>query len=616
MTLQAVSLFAGVEGIGLGFERQGIRIVAQVEWDRAASRVLAHHWPDIPRFTDVREVTPDDIRSVVPDGRVDVLTGGFPCTDVSVAGSRAGLAEGTRSGLYRELIRLAEGLTPDWLVLENVPGLLSADADPDANNGTGLGAGTAFQLVLGDLTGWEPIIPKNGWRNSGICIGPHRSAAWRVLDARYFGVPQRRRRVFIVCHSRDRAAPAAVLLECESLRRDPETRRPSWARAASSAAQTALRRRVPRTDRGGPRSFDARNGILSDDETGTLQRGPGSSYSLNAMLLVLDDEEPVHALTGGMTAGADDNQARGGWIVPAMTNTGQGYWKDTDEAGTLAARDYKDARTVVAVGGDVTHALTSEGADASEDGTGRGTPIIAATLTAGTSTDSAHPAGRRREDDENIVAFHMTQDPISSQDETPALTSGNGSGCPTLGVAFAKAHRASDPDDAENWQETDLAPTLDAGGQAARTATAVAWGISSDAVDRSGEGAAGTPAERAGLGVVEESSPTLRTRPQAVAFKTSSLDNPRDDDLSPPLTCNENGQRTGSGASVFAAASTAVRRLTPRECERLQGFPDDHTLVTGTSDSTRYKELGNAVCVNVSEWVGWRLDAYENGWRP
>jgi DNA (cytosine-5)-methyltransferase 1 len=244
------------------------------------------------------------------------------------------------------------------------------------------------------------------------------------------------------------------------------------------------------------------------------------------------DQDAVTALTQGLgSGGADAAHAQAGWLVPAMTNIGQGYWQEGDHAGTLTARDFKDARTVVAAdvevhtitGSPVTHAITADDGHAGEDGTGRGTPIIA---------------------------------------------------------AFTKAHRAADADDAENWQESDLAPTLDACGQAARTATAIAWGISSDAIDRSGEGAAGTPAERAGLGIVKEASPALRAaHPQAVA-------------------------------------STAVRRLTPRECERLQGFPDDHTLVPGTSDSTRYKELGNAVCVNVSEWVGWRINAYENGWRP
>jgi DNA (cytosine-5)-methyltransferase 1 len=104
----------------------------------------------------------------------------------------------------------------------------------------------------------------------------------------------------------------------------------------------------------------------------------------------------------------------------------------------------------------------------------------------------------------------------------------------------------------------------------------------------------------------------------AVAFATSSLDCPRDDGLAPPVKANRNGQDTGSGASVMVSTAAAVRRLTPRECERLQAFPDDWTrwkLINGElaeqSDSARYRQAGNAVTVNVPEWITARIVAVE-----
>jgi DNA (cytosine-5)-methyltransferase 1 len=189
------SLFSGIDGIGLACERAGMTIAWQCEIDPAANRVLARHWPDVQRFSDVREMN----GSITPT--VDVLVGGFPCQDVSVAGQRAGLA-GDRTGLFYEIVLLARDLIPAWMLLENVPGLLSSNAGRD------------FGAILGELAG----------------LGY--SVAWRVLDAQFFGVAQRRRRVFLVCHLGERAAPWAVLFEPESCRRNPAPRREAGERTA------------------------------------------------------------------------------------------------------------------------------------------------------------------------------------------------------------------------------------------------------------------------------------------------------------------------------------------------------------------------------------------------
>lgn len=197
MSLTAVSLFAGVGGFDLAMRRNGIDVRAAVEIDPKARAILARHFPETALFNDVTEVTGDDLRSAgfVPDR--GIITGGFPCQDLSVAGRRAGLA-GARSGLFWHIARLMDELAPRWVVLENVPGLLSSHGGRDM--GTVVGA-------LGDL-GY-------GW-------------AYRVLDAQHFGVPQRRRRVFIVAGRRagaaDCAGPVQVLLEPEGVSGHPAPR--------------------------------------------------------------------------------------------------------------------------------------------------------------------------------------------------------------------------------------------------------------------------------------------------------------------------------------------------------------------------------------------------------
>jgi DNA (cytosine-5)-methyltransferase 1 len=183
MSLTIGSLFSGIGGLlDLGLERAGMTVAWQCEADERCRQLLAKRFPGAPCY--------DDVRTVQDAPAVNVLCGGFPCQDISVAGRRAGLA-GERSGLFHEFACLADSLAPTWVLIENVPGLLSSNGGRDM--GTVLG-------VLADL-GY-------GW-------------AYRVLDAQYFGVAQRRRRVFIVGCLGDAARAAAVLLEPEICEGNP-----------------------------------------------------------------------------------------------------------------------------------------------------------------------------------------------------------------------------------------------------------------------------------------------------------------------------------------------------------------------------------------------------------
>ena len=113
------SLFAGIGGIDLGLERAGMECAWQVEIDPFCRKVLAKHWPDVPKFEDVREVGAHNLPPV------DVIAGGFPCQDISLAGKGAGIAEGTRSGLWFEYRRIICELRPRYVFIENVPALLA-----------------------------------------------------------------------------------------------------------------------------------------------------------------------------------------------------------------------------------------------------------------------------------------------------------------------------------------------------------------------------------------------------------------------------------------------------------------------------------------------------------
>jgi DNA (cytosine-5)-methyltransferase 1 len=165
--ITGVSLFAGIGGFDLAMQRNGVKVVATVEIDKNCNKVLAKQFPESKQFTDIQQVSGKDLLDAGFDPTNGIITGGFPCQDLSVAGKRAGLA-GKRSGLFWEICRLLDETRTQTFVLENVPGLLSS------NNGRDMA------VVI------EALVER------GYSVG------WRVLDAQYFGVPQRRRRVFII----------------------------------------------------------------------------------------------------------------------------------------------------------------------------------------------------------------------------------------------------------------------------------------------------------------------------------------------------------------------------------------------------------------------------------
>ena len=184
------SLFSGVGGLDLGFERQGFSISWACDKEKSCRKILAKHFPSAKLYDDVKTI---DVSKVSP---VDVVIGGFPCQDLSVGGQRKGLA-GNRSGLFYEFIRIVRDMSirPSFVVVENVPGMLTS------NNGRD------FTVILNEMVKqWSP-----------------KSIAWRTLDSRYFGVPQRRERVFIVADLAGERASEILDLSTD-MRRDIRAR--------------------------------------------------------------------------------------------------------------------------------------------------------------------------------------------------------------------------------------------------------------------------------------------------------------------------------------------------------------------------------------------------------
>jgi DNA (cytosine-5)-methyltransferase 1 len=189
--MKFVSLFAGVGGFDLGLERSGHTCVGQVEIDKHARSVLELQFPNVPKHDDVTTAI-DWADQIGLTGNIDLVCGGFPCQDLSVAGKRAGLS-GKRSGLFYDALRFATHTKAKTILLENVPGLLSSNQGRD------------FGAVLSALA-------ESGYSN----------IEWRVLDSQFFGVAQRRRRIFIIA-SVGTEPFRQILAECESSTGHPRT---------------------------------------------------------------------------------------------------------------------------------------------------------------------------------------------------------------------------------------------------------------------------------------------------------------------------------------------------------------------------------------------------------
>ncbi|EMU9503519.1 Dam family site-specific DNA-(adenine-N6)-methyltransferase [Enterobacter asburiae] len=442
------SVCSGIEAASKAWEPLGWKPAWFSEIEPFPSAVLAHHWPEVTNLGDMTKIA-DAVRAGEVEAP-DVLVGGTPCQAFSIAGLREGLSD-DRGQLTLSYVELANAIDakrrergePEAIIVwENVPGVLSSKDN-------------AFGCFLAGLAGESSELQPAGgkWTHAGCVSGPERVIAWRVLDAQFFGVAQRRRRVFVVASARKGFDPAAVLFELDSVRRDSAPRRETQKAVAALTA-----------------------------------RGVG-------------------------TCGADDNQAQAGHLIAECAN------------------------------GDVSHTLKGEGFDGSEDGTGRGVPVVA--FGGGNTSGNIDVAacltakGQRIDFEVETFAVHGTQDPDTNRELAHTLGRNNGQENAIVTEPFTLAIR----------------------------------------------------------GRSEGSTVEVRNDGTANALLTP------------------NGGRAGMGVGAIGWGMQ-VRRLTPIECERLQGFPDNHTLIGWRGkdadecpDGPRYKAIGNSMAVPVMRWIGKRIAA-------
>lgn len=306
-----LSLFSGIEAASQAWQSLNWKAVAFSEIEPFPCAVLAHHYPETPNLGDITKVTEERINQL---GRIDVVVYGFPCQDLSVAGKRKGLkdADGnsTRSGLFYTAAQIIKWSGARWSIAENVPGLLSSNKGLD------------FASVVGELCGREIPVPRNGWQNAGVALGPKGLVEWGILDAQYCrtpkfprAVPQRRRRIFIIRDSGDWRSREPIFLNAESLRGNPPPRREAGERAAADAGSRA--------------------------KSGSHWDGTGCHPSLNQS----------HN-TGGIAASNQELfSQRGAGLVMAARMAAFGEYVDDGSTSTIKQRDYKDATDLVAVHG-------------------------------------------------------------------------------------------------------------------------------------------------------------------------------------------------------------------------------------------------------------------------
>ena len=496
------SVCSGIEAATVAWHPLGWRAEWFAEIEPFPSAVLAYRWPEVPNLGDMTKLARQVLAGSI--AAPEVLVGGTPCQAFSVAGMRAGLNDprGQLTIKYVELADAVDHVRPAGdecvVVWENVPGVLSDK-------------GNAFGCFLGALVGESDALQPSGgkWTDAGCVYGPKRTAAWRVLDAQYFGLAQRRRRVFVVASARKGFDPAAVLFESEGVRRDTAPRRGEGQDVAGRAPF-------------GP----------------ALQCGCGYVYSCSLGAYGCPDcegeEGPGAEVLAGVPAFGGENQNDS--LFQAGTLTAHGVRHDfASETFCVHGVDVRNG----VITGDVAHTVQAGNHDPDPDGTPH-VLSVHGTQDPDLLIEQAHPLGRNHGQENAVFAI-----------QDGAMRENPSSGPQGLGV------------------QSDLAYTLEA---------------------------------RAAMSKV-----------QAVAFQVGPQSG-KFTNLSPTLDCRSKNGSIQNQLGVGVIHGSAVRRLTPRECERLQGFPDDHTLIPWRGkpaedcpDGPRYKAIGNSKAVPVVRWIGRRI---------
>ncbi|MGR4041544.1 DNA cytosine methyltransferase [Pseudomonas sp. 910_21] len=392
------SVCSGIEAATQAWHPLGMRAAWFAEIEPFPSAVLAHHYPDVPNHGDMTKLAALVLAGKIP--APDVLVGGTPCQAFSVAGMREGLTDprGALTIKYVELadavdyVRAGQRKPASVIVWENVPGVLSDK-------------GNAFGCFLGALAGEDCELQPSGkkWQDAGCVYGPKRTIAWRILDAQYFGLAQRRRRVFVVASARNGFDPTEVLFEREGVRRDSAPRRGEGEDAAGTItggarknggystddiplAAPALRAQSQSSHRADSEVFIPVSVYGGNNTSGPIDIAPARNACASASgrmdfeseaFVVHGTQDPCISIGQAHTLGRNNGQEN---AVLAFSCKDQG--SDFGEiAPTLRVMSHSGShanaggQVAVCITGDITHTLKADDFDGCEDGAGRGQPI-------------------------------------------------------------------------------------------------------------------------------------------------------------------------------------------------------------------------------------------------
>ena len=514
--MNVLSLFSGVGGFDLGLENAGMKTIYQCEWDKHATRILERHWPTVPRWGDISTLTAKEIlRHGTPP---DVVAWGSPCQDLSVAGKRAGL-EGERSGLFHEGIRIINELRketnneyPKISIWENVAGALSSNRGAD------------FGVIIDEMA------------KAGAMV-----IEWGLLDAQHFGIPQRRRRVFVIAIFNPSTAslcPSPLLPVGESLPGDTKKGKPKRKESSSQVTEgfgSDGQWAAGTTDDGD---------ILRTSVTSKWHKGSAGPSGSEYYNMVVEKQDVVGSLAARDYKGVGNQYvAENKCVVEPYVKSRRAQSADDDETWvegevnpTLNSFDVGDTRATTAIVEPVLFENSyRDGARIANDG-------VTQTLSAKMGTGGGNTPMV-------AVAYSVREDAKANTFSATELDHAN---------ALSALRPSPQSHHAQMFITENIEPTVFQPGTMVRL----------------------------GGGVWEGTVPTLRAEAKR-------------GDNEPHIQIH-NGEPT-----------MAVRRLTPLECERLMGWPDDHTRYkadgTEQADTHRYKQCGNGVASPVAEWIGKQL---------
>ena len=548
--MKVLSLFSGVGGFDLGLEAAGMETVFQCEWDKHATSILERHWPNVPRWGDITTLTGKHILAHAPV--IDVVAWGSPCQDLSVAGKRAGL-EGSRSGLFHEGVRIIKELReetnneyPRISIWENVYGALNSNRGAD------------FGVILNEMAEAGALVQE-----------------WRVLDAQYFGVPQRRRRVFLISVFDTATAarcPDPLLPVSEGVQWHPAT--------SHTTRQTVAGETSASSGSGSQWSAGANEqGVLRQSISSKWSKGSSGPSGDECINMVVHDEPPILIDRGAFNQGINaqyDTHISDDPVSPSLvargphavftkskrpqTATDDETWVANQPNPTLNAFDQGDTRTTTAI--------------VFDDDRRVGPRIFENTV-------STLQAFMGTGGNNTPMVAQETQDPVllTMREGKP----GGGKG-PLLSTD--KSLSLSTSNEQLLFQPTEDPIVFE---NSYRDAARIAEdGITQTLTSKMGTGGGNTPMVAFGL------QGNMIGRQDHNGPQGAGISQPND----PMFSLTSTDRHT-------VATTMAVRRLTPLECERLMGWPDDWTA--GQSDTHRYKQCGNGVASPVAQWIAQQL---------